>query len=85
MTARLPKEPTCREIVEIVTDYLEGKLPLEERTDFEQHLVYCGGCRTYVQQIRQTISAAGAAKEDALDPAQQEELVRLFRGWKKKP
>lgn len=85
MTARLPGEPSCRQIVELVTDYLEGRLPLEERTEFEQHLVYCGGCRNYLQQIRQTIAAAGAAKEEALSPAQQEELVRLFRGWKKKP
>lgn len=85
MTARLPEELTCRQIVELVTDYLEGRLPLEERTEFEHHLVYCGGCRTYLQQIRQTISAAGAAKEEALSPAQQEDLVRLFRGWKKKP
>ncbi len=85
MTARLPEEPTCKQIVELVTDYLEGRLPLEDRTRFEQHLVYCDGCRTYLQQMRQTISAARAAGGEPLTPAQQEELVRLFRGWKKKP
>ena len=85
MTARLPEEPTCKQIVELVTDYLEGRLPLEDRTRFEQHLVYCDGCRTYLQQMRQTISAAHAAGGEPLTPAQQEELVRLFRGWKKKP
>ncbi|MGZ6124090.1 MAG: anti-sigma factor family protein [Myxococcales bacterium] len=85
MTARLPSEPTCQQIVELVTDYLEGRMPPDERTEFEQHLVYCGGCRTYLQQIRQTIAVAGAAKEEALTPSQQEELVRLFRGWKGKP
>ena len=46
MTARVPAELTCREIVELVTDYLEGRMPLPERTRFEQHLVYCNGCRT---------------------------------------
>lgn len=85
MTTRLPSEPTCQQIVELVTDYLEGRLPADERTEFEQHLVYCGGCRTYLQQIRQTIALAGAAKEEALSPKDQEELVRLFRGWKGKP
>jgi predicted anti-sigma-YlaC factor YlaD len=85
MTARLPHEPTCMQIVELVTDYLEGRMAPEDRTGFEQHLVYCGGCREYVQQIRQTIAVAGAAREEALRPEQREELVRLFRGWKKKP
>jgi anti-sigma factor RsiW len=85
MTTRLPSEPTCQQVVEVVTDYLEGRMAPDERTEFEQHLVYCGGCRTYLQQIRQTIALAGAAKDEALSPEKQEELVRLFRGWKGKP
>jgi anti-sigma factor RsiW len=85
MTARVPTELTCREIVELVTDYLEGRMPLAERTRFEQHLVYCGGCRTYLEQIRQTIAAAGAAREEDLEPRAREDLLRLFRGWKAKP
>jgi predicted anti-sigma-YlaC factor YlaD len=85
MTARVPAELTCREIVELVTDYLEGRMPLEERTRFEQHLVYCSGCRTYLSQIRQTIAAAGAAREEDLKPEAREDLLRLFRGWKAKP
>jgi len=84
MTTRLPDEPTCRDIVEIVTDYIEGRLQLRERTRFEQHLVICGGCRTYLEQMRQTIRAAGAVREESLAPRQRDELVRLFRDWKAK-
>ena len=84
MTARLPGEPACRDIVEVVTDYLEGRLPLAERTKFEQHLVFCGGCKVYVEQMRQVVRTAGELREDALDPKQREDLVRLFRDWKAK-
>ncbi len=84
MSARAPTELTCREIVELVTDYVEGRMPPEERTRFEQHLAECGGCRTYLEQIRQTIAAAGAVREEKLEPGAREELLRLFRGFKAK-
>jgi anti-sigma factor RsiW len=84
MTARLPGEYTCREIVEAVTDYLEGRLPLPERTLFEQHLVICTGCKTYLEQMRKTIRVAGNVREGALSPRQQDDLVKLFRDWKDK-
>jgi hypothetical protein len=84
MTARLPSEFVCREIVEAITDYLEAGLPLPERTLFEQHLVICAGCKTYLEQMRQTIRAAGTARENLLAPRQRDELVRLFRDWKEK-
>jgi anti-sigma factor RsiW len=84
MTAPVPTELTCREIVELVTDYLEGRMPPEERTRFEQHLAECGGCRTYLEQIRQTIAAAGAVRQVSLDPGAREDLLRLFRDFKAK-
>ena len=81
MTALLPKELTCKEVVEIVTDSLEGRMSLQDRSRFEQHLVVCVGCKGYVRQMKQTIALAGATKEPP-DAKSQEELVRLFRGWK---
>jgi len=84
MTARLPGEPTCRQIVELVTDYLEGRMTIEDRTRFEHHLVFCEGCRVYLEQMRQTIRASRAVSEESFSPDSREELVRLFRGWKDK-
>lgn len=83
MTALLPQELTCKRVVEIVTDYLEGRMHLRDRTSFEHHLVYCVGCTAYLQQVRQTIAVAGAAKEPP-GAAAQAELVRMFRGWKER-
>ena len=81
MTAVLPTELVCKQVVEIVTDYLEGRMPLEDRTRFEQHLVYCVGCSVYVEQIRQTIAVAGAPQQ-APDEETQKKFVELFRTWK---
>jgi len=84
MSTRVPDQPTCRQIVELVTDYLEGRLPIGERTLFEQHLVYCDWCRVYLEQMRQTIELAGKVDEGSLAPEAREDLVRLFRDWKDK-
>jgi hypothetical protein len=41
-------ELTCAELVELVTDYLEGALPPDQLEDFEIHLVYCSPCTTHL-------------------------------------
>ncbi len=73
---------TCREFVELVTDYLEGALPPEERRRFEEHLSLCDGCDIYLHQMRQTIEALGQLPEESLSPQAQDELLRLFRDWR---
>ena len=75
-------ELTCQELVELVTDYLEGALPAAERARFEEHLAGCSGCRTYLEQMRQTIRMAHKLSEDSFSPEAKEELLRLFRNWK---
>ena len=52
----------CQELVELVTDYLEGRLPTTHRLRFEAHLAGCRGCRTNPEQMRQTISRTGQAR-----------------------
>ena len=72
----------CRELVEIVTDYLEGRLPPHDLLRFEEHLLICSGCASYVEQMRETIRLTGALREeDVLAPA-REELLEAFRHWK---
>lgn len=76
-------EMTCKELVELVTDYLEGTLPAEVRTRMEQHLTRCDGCTHYLEQMRQTIRLTGQLREETLTPVQRDDLLRLFRDWKK--
>jgi anti-sigma factor RsiW len=73
---------SCRELVELVTDYLEDRLPPAERDRFERHLAECEGCRAYLEQLHQVLRAAGRLEEPALRPEAREALLQAFRGWK---
>ena len=75
---------TCQELVELVTDYLEGALPGADVERFESHLVICPGCATYVDQFRETIRLTGRLREDDLEPAARETLLSQFRTWKQR-
>ena len=72
---------TCAELVELVTDYLEDALVPRDRRRFEEHLVECEGCATYLDQMQTTIAAAGLLREEELDPQVRDELLAAFRGW----
>jgi anti-sigma factor RsiW len=74
-------EITCVELVELVTAYLEGALSAEDRVRFEQHLVVCEGCTTYLEQIRETIRLAGTLRAEDLDDHARDALLHAFRTW----
>jgi anti-sigma factor RsiW len=75
-------ELTCAEVVELVTDYLEGRLPDAERRRFDEHLTGCDGCTAYVEQMRTTIAVSGHVPAPDLPPALQQRLLEAFRGWR---
>ena len=74
---------TCQELVELVTDYLEGALPDGDRLDFERHLVWCSWCRDYVDQMRVTIELAGETGDAEPPSPLREQLLDVFRDWKR--
>ena len=76
----LPEMP-CRELVELITDYLEDRLSPVDRARFEAHLAECEACRTYLEQLRQTIRALGRMPEESLSPEARNALLDAFRGW----
>jgi predicted anti-sigma-YlaC factor YlaD len=73
---------TCKELVELVTDYLEGALPDAEHVRFEQHLVFCPGCAYYLDQMRTTIERLGELREKSIPPEAERDLLGAFRDWK---
>jgi predicted anti-sigma-YlaC factor YlaD len=73
---------SCRELVELVTDYLEGALSEIDRARFEGHIGPCDACRIYVEQMRQTIELVGHLSVDALTPEAERDLLEAFRGWR---
>lgn len=74
---------TCQELVELITDYLEGSLSPGQRARFEAHLAECDGCTNYLDQMRKTIALVGHLLEEALPEGSKRELLHLFRDWKK--
>ncbi len=75
-------EMTCQELVELVTEYLEGTLAPSERERFEAHLGRCDGCTTYLEQMRQMITALGRLAEASIPEQVRQDLLRVFRDWK---
>jgi predicted anti-sigma-YlaC factor YlaD len=76
------QELTCKELVELITDYLEAALPRADALRFEEHLAICPGCRNYLDQMRTTVSTLGALREDSIPPKVKENLMQIFRNWK---
>ncbi len=68
----------CQQVVELVTDYLEGALEEVTRTELEAHLRLCGGCDLYLAQMRRTIELLGHVPLDTLSQQVQRELVAAF-------
>jgi len=76
------QELTCKELVELVTNYFENVLPPADRARFEQHANSCSGCKAYLEQMRQTIRLTGKLSEDHVPPPARDELLHAFRKWK---
>ena len=73
---------TCQELVELVTDYLEGRLSPADLERFEEHLELCEYCVTYIEQIRASVAVLGTLREDTLPAGASDALLAEFRDWK---
>src|SRR5436309_16090479 len=71
---------TCKDLVEVVTDYLEGALPPAEVARFEEHLADCPHCRVYLAQMRLEIDALGHLPADVVSADAIKTLLSRFRG-----
>jgi len=76
---------SCKEVVGLVTDYLESALLPQTEAELEQHLADCPDCTAYLEQIQQTISMLRRLAEDPMFPEQREELLLIFERWKRGP
>jgi anti-sigma factor RsiW len=79
---RRRKGLTCQELVELVTDYLEGELSRADRRRFEAHIDDCPNCREYLAQFREIKAITGTLREEDVDPVAREELLTQFSKWR---
>jgi len=72
----------CREVVELMTDYLEGALSAADAARFEEHIAGCDGCTAYLEQMRTARRLTGRLAYEPVPDALREELVSAFRTWR---
>lgn len=77
------EELSCREVVEILGDYLEGAMAPQDRARLEEHLAGCEGCAAYLEQLRTTIRLSGRLPEEAVAPETMTPLLEAFRAWRR--
>ena len=77
------EQMTCQELVELVTDYLEGALDGYDEQRFEEHLRTCAHCTDYVEQIRIVVGTLRGLDEQPLPGELRDRLMAAFRGWKR--
>ena len=72
---------TCREVVELATEYVEGEMTPEQATAFELHLNFCDGCSTFIDQIRETAEDGARLSEEQVPRGAGAKLIEAFRDW----
>jgi anti-sigma factor RsiW len=73
----------CEELVGLVTDYMDNALDADGRRAVEEHLEVCSGCVHHVGQMRVTVQAVEGLREESLPPPTREQLLELFREWRR--
>jgi anti-sigma factor RsiW len=73
----------CRQVVELMTEYLEGTLSAADRARFEEHIAGCDGCRAYLAQMRMTRRLVGRLANEPVPEPIERELLEAFRNWRR--
>lgn len=75
---------SCRDLTELMTDYVEGKMSLGQRLRFQMHLGMCTPCRAYLRQMRLTITTLGKLPAEPVPEDVRRELLQRFQGWNRR-
>ena len=78
---RRRKPLVCQRVVELVTDYLEGVMPPQERARFESHIADSPNCRRYLAQMRTPLAVRGRIEAEEAAPEVMDEMLALYRRW----
>ena len=70
-----PRDVACQELVELVTEYVEGALPPDEVAAVDQHLADCDPCLRYLHQMRATAAALGAVPTERVTQTLPDQTV----------
>jgi hypothetical protein len=76
-----PAHIPCVEVVELLTDYLEGVLDPELQRRVESHLDLCPPCVIFLDQLRATIHAMEQLPVETLSNETVDALEEAFRNF----
>ncbi len=74
-----PEDQPCNELIELVTEYLEGSLPVAEVNRIEGHLAICDGCEAHVEQMRALAGGLGDLERESIAAEKRGALLEAFR------
>jgi anti-sigma factor RsiW len=74
---------TCHEVIELLSNYIDGALSPDERRRVDEHLALCDGCATYLEQMRETIRITGMVTEQQVSEPDKNALLDAFRDWRR--
>jgi len=72
----------CKEVVELMTEYLEGTLSQRDRARFEEHIAGCDGCTSYLEQLRTTRRVLGRLADEPIPEGVKADILAAFKTWK---
>lgn len=70
---------SCRELVELMSEYLDKALPNDALEAVSAHLTDCPGCQSALSHLQQTIAVTRTAEVAALTPEVRRRLIDEFR------
>jgi anti-sigma factor RsiW len=73
---------SCKDITELITDYVEGVMPFTDRMSFRMHIAMCPPCKRYVEQMKLTVETTGQLPSEPLPEHVESELMTIFKDWK---
>ncbi|HKN47572.1 MAG TPA: zf-HC2 domain-containing protein [Candidatus Polarisedimenticolia bacterium] len=68
---------TCRDVIDLLTEYMEGDLPRDQASGLEAHLGVCPACGEFLATLRTTRAAVGSIRCEDL-PADCHRQLRAF-------
>lgn len=74
---------SCRELTDLVDEYIDGRLGIWDRLRFQFHIRMCPICHDYIEQVRMTRSALGRLPEPEMPEEVQREMLAHFRSWRR--
>jgi anti-sigma factor RsiW len=74
---------TCHEVIELLSNYIDGALSPDDRRRVDEHLALCDGCATYLEQMRETIRITGMVTEEQVPEPDKNALLDAFRDWRR--